>query len=252
MPAIARHLCASLALATAIAGCGGTGSDDDGQPRTAQLPQGAERVSLDPDRFTTRIDNPYWPMAVGSRWVYREIDEHGDRQRVVVTVTPRTRRVAGVEARVVRDVVTEDGRVVEATDDWYAQDREGNVWYLGEDTVEYEDGHASRAGSWEAGVDGAQAGVVMPAAPRVGMSYRQEHDVGEAEDRARVLSLDEQADVPLGHFDRALMTKETTPLEPRVVEYKLYAKGVGPVLVLVPSGGGGREELVRFERGGSG
>jgi hypothetical protein len=202
--------------------------------------------------MTVRIDNPYWPMRPGTRWVYREIAPDGGRQRVVVTVTRRTRLIAnGVTARVVRDVVTEDGAPVEVTDDWYAQDRAGNVWYLGEDTAEYEDGRiVSREGSWEAGVDGAQPGVIMPARPRPGLRYRQEHYAGHAEDRAEVLSVREQAQVPAGHFRRVLMTRDTTPLEPRVSELKLYARGVGPVLVVAVSGGAGREELVRLRRGG--
>ena len=199
--------------------------------------------------FSTKIDNPYWPMPVGRRWVYRET-ERGTTQRVVVTVTDRTKRVAaGVTARVVRDVVTRNGRRVEDTDDWYAQHRDGSVWYLGEDTTEFERGRpVSREGSWEAGVRGAQAGIIMPARPQVGMEYHQEYAPGEAEDAAKVLSLDEQAQTPFGHFRRVLMTKDFTPLEPRVLEYKLYARGVGPVLVVGVSGGAGREELIRFRR----
>jgi len=217
----------------------------------ASLPRGSEPVTLDPADFTTRIDNPFWPMRPGSRWVYRETAPDGTRQRVVVTVTRRTRLIAnGVTARVVHDVVTEGGEPVEVTDDWYAQDRAGNVWYLGEDTKEYEDGRVvSTAGSFEAGVDGAQAGVVMPARPRVGLRYRQEYLAGQAEDRAEVFSLSEQVEVPFGHFRRVLATRELNPLEPRVLEYKLYARGVGPVLALGISGGDDREELVSFRRG---
>jgi len=198
--------------------------------------------------FTTEIDNPYWPMKPGSRWVYRETDPEGAVQRVVVTVTGRTKRIAnGVTARVVHDRVTADGQLVEDTEDWYAQDDSGNVWYLGEDTTEYEDGRpVTKAGSWEAGVDGAEAGIIMPARPEVGMRYRQERYEGEAEDEAEVLSLREQAETPAGHWTGVLMTKDFTPLEPKVLEYKLYAKGVGPVLILAPSGGGGREELLEF------
>jgi hypothetical protein len=223
---------------------------DDGRDCSDPLPRGSEPVDLDPADFSTRIDHPYWPMAPGSRWVYRETDSEGNEQKVVVTVTSRTKTVAaGVEARVVRDVVTQEGQPVEVTDDWYAQDDCGNVWYLGEDTTEYEDGKpVSKAGSWEAGVDGAQAGVIMPAEPRVGLHYRQEHYAGEAEDAGRVLSTDEQAEVPFGHFTGVLLTKDFTPLEPKVLEYKLYAKGVGPVLVLAVSGGADREELVRFSK----
>jgi hypothetical protein len=207
---------------------------------------------LGPGDFTTRIDNPYLPMRPGSRWVYRETDADGTVQRVVVKVTRRTKLLAnGVTARVVRDTVTERGRLVEDTFDWFAQDRAGNVWYLGEDTTEYEDGRpVSKEGSWEAGVDGARPGIVMLARPRPGRGYRQEHAPGEAEDRARVLSLDDQAEVPAGHFTDVLMTKDWNPLEPKVLEYKLYARGVGLVLAVHVSGGGGREELIRYVRGG--
>jgi hypothetical protein len=237
-------------LLIAVALLAGCRSDDDGpsDAGTAMaLPQGAQAVELDPDDFTTQIDNPWWPMAPGSRWVYRELSADGSVQRVVVTVTHRTKRIAdGIEARVVHDVVSERGRVVEDTYDWYAQDAHGTIWYFGENTTEYEDGRpVSTAGSWEAGVDGAQPGVIVPADPAVGMAYRQEHYAGEAEDRARVLSLDEQVEVPAGHYTGVLMTKDFTPLEPRVLEHKLYAKGVGPVLTLSLSGGGGREELLR-------
>jgi hypothetical protein len=204
-----------------------------------------------PGDFTTRIDNPYLPMRPGSRWVYREIDTDGTVQRVVVRVTRRTRLIAnGVRARVVRDTVTERGRLVEDTFDWFAQDRAGNVWYLGEDTTEYEDGRpVSKAGSWEAGVDGARAGIVMLARPRPGREYRQELYEGEAEDRARVLSLDDQAEVPAGHYTRVLTTKDWNPLEPDVLEYKLYARGVGLVLAVHVSGGSEREELVSYRKG---
>jgi hypothetical protein len=204
-----------------------------------------------PADFTTRIDNPYLPMKPGSRWVYRETSVDGSRQKVVVRVTGRTRLIAnGVTGRVVRDTVTEGGALVEDTYDWYAQDRRGNVWYLGEETKDYRKGKVvSTEGSWEAGVDGARAGIVMPAKPRVGMQYRQELYRGHAEDKARVLSLDDQAEVPAGHYRRTLMTKEWNPLEPKVLEYKLYARGVGLVLAVGVSGGGGREELIRYARG---
>jgi hypothetical protein len=218
----------------------------------AALPHGSEPVNLDPADFTTKIDNRYWPMRPGSRWVYRETDSEGARQRVVVTVTRRTKLIAnGIRARVVHDVVTEDGKPVEVTDDWYAQDRAGNIWYLGEDTTEYENGKpVSKEGSFEAGVDGAQPGVIMPARPRVGLRYRQEYYKGHAEDRARIFSLRERAEVPFRFFRRTLMTREENPLEPRVLEYKFYARGVGPVLAVSVSGGSDREELVRFRRGG--
>jgi hypothetical protein len=216
----------------------------------AALPHGAEPVNLDPADFTTKIDNPYWPMRPGSRWVYRETDAEGAKQKVVVTVTRKTKRIAnGVTARVVHDVATEKGKPVEITDDWYAQDKAGNIWYMGEFTRAFEHGKLkSTKGSFEAGVDGAQPGVIMPAKPRPGLRYRQEYDRGHAEDKARILSLREQAEVPLGHFKPALMTREVNPLEPKNLEFKFYARGVGPVLAVSASGGSDREELVRFHR----
>jgi hypothetical protein len=227
---------------------GGTGA---GECPDIPLPQGSEPVQLDPALFTTEIDNPYWPMRPGSRWISRETAPDGTRQRVVVTVTSRTKLIAnGITARVVHDVVREEGELVEVTDDWYAQDCAGNVWYLGEKTAEYEDGKVvSRAGSWEAGVDGAQPGIVMPANPAVGMEYRQEHYAGEAEDNGEILSLDEQVGVPAGHFADVVMTRDTDALRPRVLEYKFYARGIGPVLAIGVSGGDDREELLSYRRG---
>jgi hypothetical protein len=222
------------------AGCGGSGG--------TALPQGSEPVELDPADFVAEIDNPYWPMVPGSTWVYRETDAEGAVQRVEVTVTDRSKTILGIEATVVHDVVSEDGEVIEDTYDWYAQDADGNVWYLGEATKEFENGKVSTTkGSWEAGVDGAQAGIIVPADPEVGMTYRQEYYAGEAEDEGEVLSLDERAEVPFGSFDNLLITKDTTPLEPDILEHKFYAEGVGPILALGLSGGVSREELLRFE-----
>ena len=241
---------AAGSLAILAAGCG---SDDDGanagtEPGMAALPQGSEPVNLDPGEFTTEITNPYWPMRPGGRWVYRETDKD-EVKKVVVTVTDRTKRIAnGIEARVVHDVVSQDGEPVEVTDDWYAQDSEGNVWYLGEDTAEYENGKiVSREGSFEAGVDGAQPGIAVPADLEVGLAYRQEYYAGQAEDKAKVLALDAQASVPFGSFEGVLQTEDTNPLsDPPQVEHKFYARDVGPVLVIGISGGSGREELVSY------
>jgi hypothetical protein len=226
----------------ALVAAGGCTSDEKD---SAKLPAGNETVKLDPADFTTEIDNPYWPMAPGDKWVYRE-----GEQRVEVTVTNQTKSIDGVEARVVHDIVTRDGEVVEDTLDWYAQDASGNLWYLGEDTKEFEDGKvASTEGSWEHGVDGAQAGILLPAEPEVGTTYRQEYYEGEAEDAARVLSLDEKVQVPFGTFDGVLMTKDYTPLDPSLLEHKFYARGVGLVLAMGIAGGSDREELLSRTRG---
>jgi hypothetical protein len=239
---ITRRRTATLFLIVGALGIAACGDDKADSGSTAEL---------DPADFTTEIDNPWWPMTPGSRWVYRETDTEGANQRVVVTVTDRTKTIAnGVEARVVHDVVTEDGEFVEVTDDWYAQDGDGNIWYLGEDTTEYENGKpVSQAGSFEAGVDGAEAGIIMPAQPEPGMTYRQEYYKGEAEDMGAIVSLEQQAEVPAGHYQPTLMTNDTNPLEPKVNEFKFFARGVGPVLAVSVSGGSDREELLSYRAG---
>jgi hypothetical protein len=248
---------AALVLATLVA-CGGsdestTGSATDAAAATTSAksfdwqPEGIDADNLDPSDFVERIDNEYLPLLPGSKWVYREKDKDGTVLDVTVTVLDREKTVQGVQATVVRDVVREDGVVAEDTVDWFAQDKQGNVWYLGEFVKNYENGKlVDNEGSWEAGVDGAVAGVIMPAEPEVGMRYQQEFYEGEAEDRGEVLALDASVKVPFGSFEHALKTEDTTPLEPQVREHKYYAKGVGVVLVLDVSGAG-REELIRFE-----
>ena len=244
--AITAAFAASFA-ALAIAACGG----DEESSSTPSLPKGSDSVSLDPADFTTEIDNPYWPMTPGSRWIYRETDSEGAMLRVEVTATIQDQddrqRCRG---QVVHDVVTDHGQPVEDTYDWYAQDSDGNVWYMGEDTKEYKNGKvASTAGSWEAGVDGAQPGIALPADSHAGLAYRQEYYAGEAEDNGEIVSTDEQAEVPAGHYAPVVMTKDTTPVEPKVLEFKFYAQGVGPVLEITASGGSDRDELVSFHPG---
>lgn len=244
-------LLAGLALPAGCDGEAGTtdapaGPSSSRAGASSTLPESDEPHALDPADLGPDIDNRYLPLQPGTRWVYGEVDEQGQELRVVVTATAVTKAIAnGVTARVVRDTVTQDDEVVEDTFDWFAQDSSGTVWYLGEDTAEFEDGElTTRSGSFEAGVDGAMAGVVMPGEPAVGMSFRQEYYEGVAEDSGEVLSLDEMADVPAGHFDDLLLTKDTDALEPEVLEYKLYSPGVGVVLTLDVSGGAGREELL--------
>ncbi|MGY0386932.1 hypothetical protein ACWZJV_08175 [Nocardioides sp. WG-D5] len=233
MPRLAVAVIGCLLVAT---GCG---------TRSDALPQSDEPVELDPAEFTAEITNPWFPLEPGTRWIYRETTEDVETVEVVVTATSVTRQIAnGVTARVVRDTVTLDGEIIEDTLDWYAQDEAGTVWYLGEDTAEFEDGRiTTRAGSFEAGVDSAQAGVIMPASPEVGMSYRQEYYAGKAEDDGEVIDLGERARVPAGEYDGLVKTADTTPLEPDVLEHKFYARGVGLVLT-IDREAGGREELI--------
>lgn len=245
-----------LLLCGAVSSCSSgpppsaSASGSTAAPRSEQLPQGSDPVQLDPAAFSVTISNPYWPMEAGDRWVYRETDDDGRELRVEVTVLDQTSTVAlGVEARVVHDLVTEDGATVEDTFDLYAQDVKGNLWYFGEDTKEYENGEVvSTAGSWEAGIDGALPGILVPAQPHPGAAYRQEYLAGEAEDAAVVLSVSEKAETPAGAYSDVMLTRETTPLEPDVSELKLYAPGVGPVSTVQISGGTSREVLVETTR----
>jgi hypothetical protein len=151
----------------------------------------------------------------------------------------------GVNTTVVRDREFVDGELEEETFDWYAQDNEGNVWYFGEDSREYEDGEVvSSAGSWEAGVNGAQPGILIEGDPQVGDTYRQEYLAGEAEDMAEVISLNESISVAYGSFENCLKTKEWTPLEPGIEENKYYAAGTGLILEKTVKGGSESLELV--------
>jgi hypothetical protein len=240
-----------LAGAVGLALVGGCGDSSDPAPASdpSALPTGGQQVELDPADFRPTSDHPYFPIEPGQRWTYREVDPDGTVVQVVVTVSSQTKLLAnGVEAAIVRDTAYEDGVPIEDTKDWFAQDADGNVWYLGEDTAEFEDGElVSREGSFEAGIDGALPGIIMPADPAIGMTYRQEYYAGEAEDNGAVLALDQQAEVPAGHYDDVLLTADTIALEPEVLEYKLYAPGIGLVLAQDISGGSGREELVSVE-----
>jgi hypothetical protein len=183
--------------------------------------------SINPADFVAGVDNPLFPLVPGTRYVYQSGGEITE-----ITVTNDTKQILGVTTIVVRDVVSVGGEIIEDTYDWYAQDKAGNVWYLGEDTKEYEDGQlVSTAGSWEAGVDGAKPGIIMHGTqPAIGVPYRQEYYVCEAEDMAEVVSLNESVTVPYGSFNDCLQTREFTRLEPGVSEYKYYAPGVGLVL----------------------
>jgi hypothetical protein len=243
--------------AAGLAGCaaGGSGSTAEAARTTSagSLPQGSEQVQMDPATFTVDITNRYWPMKPGDRWVYEETDADGNVVHVEVTVLDRTKKMPnGVEAREVHDTVTtRDGELVEDTRDWYAQDADGNLWYMGEQTAEYEHGKvASTEGSWQAGKDGAQPGIALPAHPAAGTGYRQEYLKEQAEDQGLVLSTDELVEVPTGKYDHALLTRDSTPLEPDVSELKFYVPDVGPVLTVTVSGGGGREQLTESNRTG--
>ena len=204
---------------------------------------------LDPSKFVKTIDNPYFPLTPGTIWEY-EATEGDSKERVVVTVLDKTKVVDGVTATVVHDLVTEadSGDLVEDTYDWYAQDKKGNVWYLGEDTKAYDGKKVDTHGSWEAAVDGARAGFLMVADPKVGAKYQQEFYKGEAEDVGEVIATGESVTGPTGSYDRVITTEDTTPLEPDLVEHKWYAPGVGIVKEADIKGGSEKVTLVKFTR----
>ena len=185
---------------------------------------------FDPNNFVAVIDNPYFPLPVGRTLVYSGVKD-GQTQRDTVTVTNQTKVILGVTARVVSDIAHHDGAILERTSDWYAQDKQGNVWYLGEDTVHFlPHGKADTSGSWEAGVNGAVPGIVMEANPQIPDAYRQELLAGQAEDTAWIVDRGTTLRVPYGKISNALTTLEATRLEPGAYDQKVYGPGIGIVL----------------------
>jgi hypothetical protein len=206
-------------------------------------------LALAPPSFTARVDNPWYPLRPGSVYVYRGVKD-GASARDVVTVTHAVKTIEGAPCVVVKNRLYLDGKLAERTTDWYTQDRRGNVWYFGEATAELDKrGHVtSTEGTWQAGRDGAKPGIYMPSHPTPGRSGRQEFYKGNAEDHFRVLSLHASISVPYTSSTKALLTKEWTPLEPGVVDHKLYVRGVGTVLEQTIKGGDERLALVSVRR----
>jgi hypothetical protein len=230
--------CASGGRATCEGNCVVTDCDLSCEPDPTYMPE------IDPAMFTSVITNPLFPMAVGAEWVYQ-----GEDEIITVTVTDMTYTTAqGVECAVVRDTVeTPDGELIEDTYDWYAQDAEGNVWYMGEETAEYVNGEvATTAGSWEAGVDGAQPGIIMYAMPEVGDVYYQEYLACEAEDKGEVLEVGVSETVELDSYDDCVRIRDFTPLDSTSNEIKTFCPGVGNVLVVDVATGDRVEELTSY------
>jgi len=253
-----HKLIIAFMAAVALAGCASNGSTsappgttkpvDTGSPTpdrappawTVPLSQDPYRPNVDPAQFTDKIANRYFPLVPGNVMVY-EGTRDGVPLRIELTVTNETKVIMGVRTMVVRDIVT--GALDERTSDWYAQDTAGNVWYFGEDTKEYKNGVvSSTAGSWEAGVDGALAGIIMQASPAQGQAYRQEYRPTVAEDVALIKQLGASAEVPAGSYSDVLVTNDRDLLDLNKDEDKYFAPGVG----LVKLGGlvnGHREDV---------
>jgi hypothetical protein len=232
---------AACALALVTAACGSS--------KPAASVAGSTTARIDPAGYVARVDNPWFPLTPGTTFVYRGAKD-GQPARDVFTVTSATKAIQGVRCTAVSDRLYLRGKLHERTTDWYAQDKDGNVWYFGEATAEL-DAHGkvtSREGSWQSGVDGARAGIYMSAQPKVGSSFLQEYYKGHAEDHFQALSLTAKVEVPYISSKRALLTKEWTPLEPAVLSEKVYVRGVGMVKEEDVKGGDERSVLVAVTR----
>jgi hypothetical protein len=208
-----------------------------GPPPSELAPiNGKYSPQIRPADFVARVDNPYWPLRPGTAFHYRGVRGTTEQTDDEV-VTHGTKKILGIDCTVVRDTVSEGGRPVERTFDWYAQDRQGNVWYMGELSLELRNGKFVKASdSWESGVNGAKPGIIMPAHPRRGDRYRQEYyPSGEALDEAQVLGRLGTVTTPYGAFEHPLVTSEFSPLEPQT-ERKYYVAGLGEVAETVVKG----------------
>ncbi len=251
----ARSTAIAVLLAAATAACGSSGPGAARATTTTTVAPvidpgdgGSYSPTIDPARFVRDVDNPYYPLTPGARWVYEgEADTPGKTEHTEVVVLAERKEILGVSTTVVRDTVSVDGVVIEDTYDWFAQDDEGNVWYFGESVKNYENGRfVDSHGSFEAGVDGALPGIVMRAHPAVGDAYRQEFYAGQAEDLARIERIGGSKTVPAGTYTDVLVTTDWNPLEPDVVEQKTYAPGVGVIFEEHVKGGAGTSSLISF------
>jgi hypothetical protein len=228
---------AVLSAGAVLVACGSGNGSSAAQPSTpapsASSPSPSQSASptyqptITPSDFSTTIDNKYFPLKPGTTYIF-DGTRDGKPEHAEAVVTSGTKMIMGVKCVVVRDTVTSNGALVEKTTDWYAQASNGDVWYFGEATAEYTNGAVSSThGSWEAGVDGAQPGIIMEGRPKVGDSYRQEYRPGEAEDMAKVLHLDATRRVPAGSYTQVVVTEDTDPLNPDKSDQKFFGPGVG-------------------------
>src|SRR5262249_55868501 len=200
-----------------------------------------ETDDINPADFTTQIDNPFLPLIPGTTFILKGLKE-GSKLRDRFAVTDRTIVIDGVTCVVVHDKVFVQDVLQEDTFDYFAQDKDGNVWYFGEDTKELDTRGrvVTTEGTWRAGVNGARPGIIMEAHPKVGDHYFQENAAPIAQDEAIVLNLHEIVAVPVGRFTNCLQTKEFTQLEPGNIEHKFYARRVGFIYGIVVKGGNER------------
>ena len=231
-------LAGTTILAVLVASTAGAGATPVNRGGSTYEPR------LDPANFVKVIDNPYYPLPVGRVLVYEGVRD-GRTQLDTVTVTDRTKVIEGITATTITDVAkTPKGKLLEKTKDWYAQDKQGNVWYMGEDTAAYlPNGQVDTSGSWMAGVNDGEPGIIMEANPQIPDAYRQEYLKGEAEDTAWITGRRGSLTVPYGTVHHVLTSLEHTALEPDVVDLKIYAPGLGIVMERALAGG---QEVARL------
>jgi hypothetical protein len=248
-----RKAILALVVSGALMGGGAAGLSSAATGAAGSIASGAGPgwpATISPGDFVPQVTNPWFPLKPGSVWHYKGLKE-GVKTTDTVTATHRTKRILGVATTVVHDVVKVSGRPEEVTNDFYAQDREGNVWYFGEETEELnaQGKPTSTEGSFEAGVGGARPGVLIPGRPKVGLVGRQEFLKGEAEDHFEVIDLKAGVSVPFVTTRKALRTREWTPLEPGTIDNKYYVRGVGTVREIAVKGPVEKLELVSFKEG---
>ena len=246
---VGSALAAMVAACTAV-GCGSSDSSASSATAADLAPTtGHYSPSIDPADFGGPIDNPYLPLRPGTRLRYTGIGDDGKTPELnTVTITRKTKRIMGIDAIVVLDEVFSGGKPQERTFDWYSQDKRGNVWYLGEDSRNYEHGRWIRDdGSWEAGVGNGKPGIIMPANPKPGDAYRQEYSPGHAVDQARVIGSGGSVKVPYRSFPQTLATREYSSLDHQF-ERKYYARGAGVIKEQALTASKERSELVGVSR----
>lgn len=211
---------------------------------TTAVDREAYNPKIEPGDFSSRVDNEFFNLKPGRKFIYKGKSAKGT-ERIEVVTTKKTKKIMNITTAEVRDRVWLNGELIEDTKDWYAQDRKGSVWYFGEDSKEYRSGEiVSSEGSWEAGVDGAKPGLVMPGKPRAGQSYRQEYYKGVAEDMGDIVALNQKVVVPFGAFERSLKTRDWSKLEKSLNEYKYYSPDVGFVVLEESVDGKEKVELI--------
>jgi hypothetical protein len=229
-----------MSLATILLAAAGCNNDNPTEPTPPYNPK------IEPADFVRGVDNPFFPLVPGTVYHYEAETDEG-HETETLEILSDTKMILGIAATIVHDQVFLEGELTEDTFDWYAQNKEGNVWYFGEDTREIENGEVvSTEGSWEAGVDGAKPGIIAWADPaaHIGEEYRQEFLEGVAEDFGKVVAVDQSVTVPFGSFTGCIRTEDRSALEPDILENKFYCPEIGVVLEETVRGGMERNELV--------